>query len=86
VWDARTTPALVRRWLLGPPGWELPVRETDLRVGGKYRYDWVDKGRDEESRPEEGGASEDARLEGRSRRLPGGFHHYRSIPFDRKRI
>ncbi len=45
VWDAHTRPALVRRWLLGPPGWEMPVCEIDLRVGGKYRYEWVDKGR-----------------------------------------
>jgi uncharacterized protein YndB with AHSA1/START domain len=45
VWDCHTKPALVRRWLLGPPGWEMPVCEIDLRVGGKYRYEWVDKGR-----------------------------------------
>jgi uncharacterized protein YndB with AHSA1/START domain len=45
VWDAHTRPALVRRWLLGPPGWEMPVCEIDLRVGGKYRYEWLDKGR-----------------------------------------
>jgi uncharacterized protein YndB with AHSA1/START domain len=45
VWDAHTKPSLVRRWLLGPPGWEMPVCEIDLRVGGKYRYEWLDKGR-----------------------------------------
>jgi len=45
VWDAHTKPALVRRWLLGPPGWEMPVCEIDLRVGGKYRYEWEDKAR-----------------------------------------
>ncbi len=45
VWDCHTKPALVRRWLLGPPGWELPVCEIDLRVGGKYRYEWEDKSR-----------------------------------------
>ena len=45
VWDAHTRPELVRRWLLGPPGWEMPVCDIDLRVGGKYRYEWVDKGR-----------------------------------------
>lgn len=45
VWDCHTKPALVRRWLLGPPGWEMPVCEIDLRVGGKYRYEWEDKGR-----------------------------------------
>jgi uncharacterized protein YndB with AHSA1/START domain len=45
VWDAHTKPELVRRWLLGPPGWEMPVCEIDLRVGGKYRYEWEDKAR-----------------------------------------
>ena len=45
VWDCHTKPALVRRWLLGPPGWEMPVCEIDLRVDGKYRYEWIDKGR-----------------------------------------
>ncbi len=40
VFDALTNPALVQRWLLGPPGWTMPVCEIDLRVGGKYRYVW----------------------------------------------
>lgn len=38
VFDAFTKPDLVRRWLLGPPGWTMPVCEIDLRVGGTYRY------------------------------------------------
>jgi uncharacterized protein YndB with AHSA1/START domain len=40
VFDAYTKPDLVRRWLLGPPGWQMPVCEIDLRVGGSYRYVW----------------------------------------------
>src|SRR6266705_839890 len=40
VFDAHTKPELVRRWLLGPPGWSMPVCEIDLRVGGKSRYVW----------------------------------------------
>src|SRR5207247_4681652 len=40
VFDAHTKPDLVRQWLLGPPGWSMPVCEIDLRVGGKYRYVW----------------------------------------------
>ena len=40
VFDAHTKPDLVRRWLLGPPGWTMPVCEIDPRVGGKYRYVW----------------------------------------------
>lgn len=33
-------PELVRKWLLGPPGWTMPVCEIDPRVGGQYRYVW----------------------------------------------
>ena len=40
VFDCHTVPALVRRWLLGPPGWTMPTCEIDLRVGGRYRYVW----------------------------------------------
>jgi uncharacterized protein YndB with AHSA1/START domain len=40
VYDAHTKPELVKRWLLGPPGWSMPVCEIDLRVGGTYRYVW----------------------------------------------
>lgn len=40
VWKAYTTPELVRRWMLGPPGWSMPVCEMDLRVGGRYRWRW----------------------------------------------
>ncbi len=45
VFDAFTKPELIKQWLLGPPGWSMPVCEIDLRVGGKYRYVWAnDKG------------------------------------------
>jgi len=40
VFDALTKPDLVKRWLLGPPGWTMPVCEIDLRVGGSWRYVW----------------------------------------------
>ena len=40
VFDAFTKPDMVRRWLLGPPGWTMPVCEIDLKVGGAYRYVW----------------------------------------------
>lgn len=40
VFDAFTKPELVKRWLLGPEGWSMPVCEIDLKVGGKYRYVW----------------------------------------------
>jgi len=46
VWECHTKPELVRRWMLGPPGWTMPVCEIDFRVGGKYRHTWrhPDKG------------------------------------------
>lgn len=40
VWKAYTTPELVQRWLLGPPGWTMPVCEMDVRPGGKFRWRW----------------------------------------------
>jgi Activator of Hsp90 ATPase homolog 1-like protein len=40
VWDAHTKPELMQRWMLGPPGWSMPVCEIDLRVGGAYRWRW----------------------------------------------
>ena len=40
VFDAHTKPGLVRQWLLGPPGWSMPVCEMDVRVGGTYRWVW----------------------------------------------
>ncbi len=40
VYKAYTDPALVRKWLLGPPGWTMPVCEMDVRVGGNYRWRW----------------------------------------------
>jgi uncharacterized protein YndB with AHSA1/START domain len=40
VFEAFTKPELLKRWLLGPEGWSMPVCEVDLRVGGRYRYVW----------------------------------------------
>ncbi len=40
VFEAYTQPALIRRWLLGPPGWSMPECEVDLREGGAYRFLW----------------------------------------------
>lgn len=40
VYECHTEPELLKRWLLGPPGWTMPVCEIDLRVGGRYRYAW----------------------------------------------
>ena len=40
VYRAYTEPALVRQWLLGPPGWSMPVCEMDVRIGGRYTWRW----------------------------------------------
>ena len=40
VFDCHTKPEYVQRWLLGPPGWSMPICEIDLKVGGSYRYVW----------------------------------------------
>lgn len=40
VFEAMTKPELIKRWLIGPDGWSMPVCEVDLRVGGSYRYIW----------------------------------------------
>lgn len=40
VFRAFTEPELLRRWMLGPPGWTMPVCEMDLRVGGAFRWGW----------------------------------------------
>jgi uncharacterized protein YndB with AHSA1/START domain len=44
VFDCHTKPELVCRWLLGPPGWSMPVCDIDLRVGGKYRIEMKHSG------------------------------------------
>src|ERR1700678_2882524 len=40
VFDAFTKPELIKRWLLGPDGWSMPVCVVDLRVGGTIKYRW----------------------------------------------
>lgn len=40
VYDAMVKPELLRRWLIGPPGWTMEICEVDLTVGGTYRCGW----------------------------------------------
>ena len=41
LFDYHTKPELVKQWLLGPyDDSTMPVCNIDLRVGGKYRYEW----------------------------------------------
>ncbi len=40
LFEAHTKPELLKRWLLGPPGWEMVVCEVANSVGERYRYEW----------------------------------------------
>jgi uncharacterized protein YndB with AHSA1/START domain len=44
LWRAHTEPELMKRWLLGPDGWEMTACENDLVVGGVYRNAWAPVG------------------------------------------
>lgn len=36
VWKTFTDADSVRQWMMGPPGWSMPVCEMDFQIGGKY--------------------------------------------------
>lgn len=38
VYRAHIEPELVAKWMLGMPGWRMPVCEIDARPGGTFRY------------------------------------------------
>ena len=40
VWQAHVDPKLMQRWLVGYPGWTMPVCDMDVSPGGKYRWRW----------------------------------------------
>lgn len=40
VWRAHHEAALVKRWMLGPEGWTMPVCEVATVVGETFRYEW----------------------------------------------
>ena len=40
VWQAHHDAALMRRWMLGPDGWTMPVCDVATTVGETYRYEW----------------------------------------------
>jgi uncharacterized protein YndB with AHSA1/START domain len=47
VWRAHNDADLMKRWLLGPDGWSMPVCEIATAVGDTYRYEWQRDGGDE---------------------------------------
>jgi len=40
VYRAHTDPELIKQWLLGPPGWSMPVCISEATPGGRMRYEW----------------------------------------------
>ncbi len=40
VWRAHHDAELMRRWMLGPDGWTMPVCEVATEVGQRYRQGW----------------------------------------------
>ena len=46
IYRAHTEPQLIRKWLLGPDGWTMPVCINEAWPKGKIRYEWSNgKGR-----------------------------------------
>jgi uncharacterized protein YndB with AHSA1/START domain len=41
VWDSMAKPELLKRWLLGPPGWDMTTCEDEQVVGGTFLWEWV---------------------------------------------
>ena len=44
VWRAHHDAELMKKWLLGPEGWTMPVCEIATEVGQTYRYEWEQEG------------------------------------------
>jgi len=44
VWEAHHNPDIMKRWLLGPDGWTMPVCDVAVNVGDHYRYEWEQQG------------------------------------------
>lgn len=55
VWRAHNDAELLKRWMLGPDGWTMPVAEPAAAAGQGYRYVW---------QPEAGTAGERFGFEG----------------------
>src|SRR5271170_4138359 len=43
VYRAHTEPELIRKWLLGPDGWTMPVCINEARPNGRFRYEWTNE-------------------------------------------
>jgi uncharacterized protein YndB with AHSA1/START domain len=47
VFEAWTSPEVIREWWRAGPDWETPEAEVDLRPGGSYRWSMRDTTKDE---------------------------------------
>lgn len=45
VYRAHTDPKIVKKWMLGPEGWTMPVCIIEARPGGKFRYEFTRNGK-----------------------------------------
>jgi uncharacterized protein YndB with AHSA1/START domain len=41
VYRAHTEPELIKKWMLGPDGWTMPVCICEPWPGGKIRFEWT---------------------------------------------
>jgi len=41
VYRAHIEPELLKKWLIGPEGWSMPVCINEARPGGKIQYEWT---------------------------------------------
>jgi uncharacterized protein YndB with AHSA1/START domain len=44
VWRAITAPEALQRWMAPTDGFSIPIAESDVRVGGRYRIVMVEPG------------------------------------------
>jgi uncharacterized protein YndB with AHSA1/START domain len=42
VYRAHTDTVILKKWMLGPEGWTMPVCINEARHGGRIRYEWSD--------------------------------------------
>jgi uncharacterized protein YndB with AHSA1/START domain len=40
LFEAYSNPKHLQQWLLGPPGWTMPICEADVRTGGAWHFVW----------------------------------------------
>lgn len=41
VYRAHLEPEILKKWLLGPEGWTMPVCINEAKAGGRIRYEWT---------------------------------------------